>query len=181
MTVGPIWSETVAIEDVPEGGLHVDIEADPHTRSALARAAGLRELKRLHASFDVERQGPRALHISGEVSATVGQNCVVTLEPVESELNETVDLVFAPGTQAREAMSGRSATVGFEEAEPPEPMIGWTVDLGAVATEFFLLGIEPYPRKEGAVFEQPVAPEDAAARPFAALEALKKRDPGSGT
>ncbi len=30
-----------------------------------------------------------------------------------------------------------------------------TVDLGAIATEFFLLGIDPYPRKEGAEFEAP--------------------------
>jgi hypothetical protein len=32
----------------------------------------------------------------GRVSATVVQNCVVTLEPIESEIDEAVDLVFLP-------------------------------------------------------------------------------------
>ena len=48
------------------------------------------------------------------------------------------------------------------------------VDLGAVASEFLLLGIDPYPRKPGVKFEPPPRAGDAAAHPFAALEALKK-------
>ena len=47
------------------------------------------------------------------------------------------------------------------------------VDLGAVATEFLLLGIDPYPRKPGAVFERPAAGRPGG-HPFAALAALKK-------
>ena len=35
----------------------------------------------------------------------------------------------------------------------PEPLHDGAVDLGAVATEFLLLGIDPYPRKPDAVFE----------------------------
>jgi hypothetical protein len=52
------------------------------------------------------------------------------------------------------------------------------LDLGAIATEFLLLAIDPYPRKPGAEFA-PVKADDASAKPFAALEALKKR-PGGG-
>jgi hypothetical protein len=50
--------------------------------------------------------------------------------------------------------------------------------LGAIATEFLLLGIDPYPRKAGAKFS-PVQSDDSSAKPFAILEALKKR-PSSG-
>ncbi len=39
--------------------------------------------------------------------------------------------------------------------EPPEPLVGGTVDLGAIATEFLILGIDPYPRKPGAEFDAP--------------------------
>jgi hypothetical protein len=48
------------------------------------------------------------------------------------------------------------------------------LDLGAIATEFLLLGMDPYPRKAGAEFA-PVKADDASVKPFAALEALKKR------
>ena len=51
------------------------------------------------------------------------------------------------------------------------------IDLGAVATEFLILGIDPYPRKPGAVFEAPAAGEGGG-HPFAALAALKKGRPG---
>ena len=37
-----------------------------------------------------------------------------------------------------------------------------------------LLGIDPYPRKAGAEFAA-IQPADDSAKPFAALEALKKR------
>ena len=50
---------------------------------------------------------------------------------------------------------------------------------GAVATEFLLLGLDPYPRKPGAVFDAPPA-DDPASRPFAALAALKKGETPKG-
>ena len=70
----------------------------------------------------------------------------------------------------------------FGDAEPPEPLIGGEVDLGAIVTEFLMLGIDPYPRKEGAEFEPPARHEDASEHPFAALAALKKAksDKGEG-
>jgi hypothetical protein len=50
------------------------------------------------------------------------------------------------------------------------------VDLGAIASEFLILGIDPYPRKPGVVFE-PNLEREAGASPFAALAALKKPKP----
>jgi hypothetical protein len=41
-----------------------------------------------------------------------------------------------------------------------------------IATEYCLLGIDPYPRKEGAVFETS-ARQEPPENPFAALEALR--------
>ena len=61
-----------------------------------------------------------------------------------------------------------------EDEEPPEPLADGKVDLGALASEFLLLGIDPYPRKPGAEFAPPQAAE-AGEHPFAGLEALKKR------
>jgi hypothetical protein len=58
-------------------------------------------------------------------------------------------------------------------AAGPEPLVNGSVDLGKVATEFLIIGIDPYPRKPGAVFEPTVSGEVAS--PFAALSALKKK------
>lgn len=160
------WSVIVTLDEIPETGLHTELEATEPVRADLARLAGLRELPRLSAVFDLTPRGA-GVHVAGQVSAHLGQTCVVTLEPIESDLTESIDLVFAPAAQAQ------PEDLKLEE-EPPELPVDGKIDLGAIATEFLLLGIDPYPRKTGAEFA-PVKVDDAGAHPFAALEALKKR------
>src|ERR1700756_892728 len=90
------WHVPVALDDVGEDGKHVDLVADPDVRAAVAQVAGLRDVPRLEANFDVTRSGADGLHVVGHVSATVGQTCVVTLEPLANAVEEDVDLQFAP-------------------------------------------------------------------------------------
>jgi uncharacterized metal-binding protein YceD (DUF177 family) len=174
------WQVPVAIDDVAETGQHFDLVADNDVRAAVARVVGLRDLPRLEANFDVTRHGADGLRVSGRVSATVGQNCVVTLEPLANEVEEDIDLLFAPPRPpvARKAGDDEAAEEDSERPQRswngPEPLIGGAVDLGALATEFLILGLDPYPRKPGAVFEPPqdVKPDQG---PFAALAGLKEK------
>jgi len=156
------WSVSVAVDDIPEAGLHIEIEAPPAVREAVATLASVRELPRLSAIFDVTRQGAGA-HVAGQIEALVGQTCVVSLEPIESKVDERIDVTFSPSADAATSDDGA-----------PEPLVGGAVDLGAIATEFLLLAIDPYPRKEGVQFAAPKA-EEGGERPFAVLETLKKR------
>jgi uncharacterized metal-binding protein YceD (DUF177 family) len=168
----PSWRVPVTVRDIPETGRHFDLAADDLTRAAIAGLAGLASLPRLEASFDVARHGREGLHITGHVSATVGQTCVVTLEPIENEVEEALDLLFVPG--AAPAPLEEPMGVDLTAIEAPEPLIDGTVDLGALATEFLVLGLDPYPRKPDAAFEPPAPPDDVASGPFAALAALQK-------
>jgi len=166
-----LWSVPLRFEDVPpETGRQVTLSADVHAREAIAAVAGLRELPRLEATFDVVRSGTAGLHVTGTISATVGQTCVVTLEPLESDISEAVDLLFKPGAE-----EGGGTDVSLDTDAPEiEPLIDGVIDLGALATEFLILGIDPYPRKPGAVFEAPSTGEPFAG-PFAGLAALQKK------
>jgi uncharacterized metal-binding protein YceD (DUF177 family) len=166
------WTVPVRVEDIPETGRRFDLVANEATRTALARVAAVNQIPRLEAHFDVARHGRDGLRVAGTISATVAQTCVVTLEPIETEVAESIDLSFVPGPQS--ASDGATEQVGVSPArEPPEMLIDGTVDLGAIASEFLLLGIDPYPRKAGAVFASPPVADDPAAHPFAALAALK--------
>ncbi len=173
------WHVPIAVADVDESGQHLDLVADREVRLAVARTAGLRDLPRLVANFDVTRHGASGLRVVGHVSATVGQECVVTLEPLANEVDEDIDLLFAPrvGEGADQDGSGRSVGRSERSHEEPEPLIGGIIDLGALATEFLILGIDPYPRKPGAVFEPP-EDDRSDTGPFAALAKLKPRDGG---
>ena len=172
----PIWTVPVRIEDVPEEGTHFELSPDDKTRADIATLAGLRTLPRLVASFDVTRNGS-GLRVVGEIAATAGQTCVVSLEPVENEIHEHVDLVFAPGSSTV-LSDAEPEDIRPDAKEPPEALVDGTVDLGAITIEFLILGIDPYPRKPGVVFEGASVGE-ASSHPFAGLAKLKeKRDPG---
>lgn len=161
------WSVPVRLDEVPVDGRRMELEADEPTRAALACASGLDALLMLTARFDLARHGPEGLHVIGTVTARVRQTCVVTLDPVESDISESVDLLFMP------APARNDSDPVIETIEGPEPLIDGVVDLGAVATEFLMLGINPYPRKPDAVFTPPVV-EKGSGHPFQALAALKK-------
>ena len=167
----PPWHVPVAADDVAETGQHFELVADESVRAAVARVAGLRDLPRLEAKFDVTRLPTGGLQVAGLVSATVGQNCVVTLEPLTNEVEETVNLLFVP----RPARARGDGETEPPEAKwnDPEPLIAGGIDLGALATEFLILGLDPYPRKPGATFEPPRdrKPEGG---PFASLAKLMK-------
>jgi hypothetical protein len=166
------WSVPVVADDVPESGRHFDLVADEPTRAAMAKLAGLRALPLLTASFDVTRYGRSGLQVTGTVSATVGQVCVVTLDPMDETLEEPVDVIFSP---QKTVPSGAEKDLEIEVPtdDAPEPLIDGVVDLGNLATEFLILGINPYPRKPDAEFQPPAAGDDTG-HPFAVLAALKK-------
>ncbi|MDI1342479.1 MAG: DUF177 domain-containing protein [Pseudolabrys sp.] len=170
----PPWSVPLDADIIPDAGLHREIAATADICAAVARLADVRAVSRLKASFDLSRAGD-IVTVTGRVTATVGQNCVVTLEPLETAVDEPIEMVFAPPPPEGGATAEDRHRKTLDEL--PEPLIDDTIDLGAIATEFLILGIEPYPRKEGVAFAPPEVDADEP-HPFAALEALMKRPGG---
>ena len=166
------WSATIRLDEIGETGRHVELEASDAVRAALAKPAGVDAIERLVARFELTRRGRDALHVRGAVSGTVRQSCVVTLDPLMNDINETIDLTFAPPREPADQPAG--IDIDAAPAEEVEPLIGNAVDLGLLATEFFLLGIDPYPRKPGAAFDAPKTAADPGGHPFAGLAALQK-------
>lgn len=171
----PWRAPPVIVAQIPEAGLHRDIEADAKAREAIAEIAGLREVLSAHASFDVVQKRGGKVHVTGRVRARVGQTCVVSLDPVENEIDEAVDQMFAPPEQVPQLADLVDADPedGAEVPDPPEPIINGLIDLGRLATDALFLGIDPYPRKPDVVFEQAVADDSPEDHPFAALKVLR--------
>jgi Large ribosomal RNA subunit accumulation protein YceD len=169
------WSVPVAVVQIPDTGLHRDIEAGPATREAMAADGGLREVLSASASLDVTPIRGGRVHVAGRVRARIGQTCVVTLDPIESDIDEPIDLIFAPPEQIPELADFVDAAAESEGEipDPPEPIVNGMIDLGRLATDALFLGIDPYPRKPDAVFEPPAVAEDPEDHPFAALKALR--------
>jgi hypothetical protein len=169
------WSVPVTVAQIPDTGLHRDIEAGRAAREAMAEVAGLREILSASASLDVKLKGGGRVHVAGRVRARIGQTCVVTLDPIENDIDEPVDLIFAPPEQIPQLadLVDEAAESDVEIPDPPEPIVDGVIDLGRLATDALFLGIDPYPRKPEAVFEPLVAGADPEDHPFAALKALQ--------
>lgn len=178
------WSVVIVVDDIPPEGEHLDLATDAAQRSALSELAGVKDISATEAHFDLKPAGAGRIRATGTVRGRVGQTCVVTLEPMESAIEETVDVLFAPEDQiesilkAMEEAEARGGAMEVAADDPPEPIVGGRIDLGKLATDVLFLAIDPYPRKEGAVFEAPVEPEDPESHPFAALKALKEGGTG---
>ena len=165
-------SRQLVVDRVPSEGLAFSIDASDAERAALARRFGLGQLMHLSAAGNVEwRAGRHILALRCDVRAEIEQTCVVTLEPVASQLRFSFERLFTT-----EATPDAEEIFVDPEAETPEPLDGRVIDLGEIVAEELALEIDPYPRGAGAdeVLEQ-YATEDEDA-PFVALGKLRHRN-----
>jgi hypothetical protein len=146
------WSVPVTVTQIPDTGLHREIEADRATRDAMAQIAGLCEILSASASLDLTLEKAGRVHVTGRVRGRIGQTCVVSLDPIENDLDEAIDLIFAPPEQIPQlaALVDEAAESDADIPDPPEPIVNGMIDLGRLATDALFLGIDPYPRKPGA-------------------------------
>lgn len=173
-------SMKVDVSRLPAKGVTVKLAADDAQRAALAE---LHELEAI-GSFDFElritpwkREGAQ---VNGTVKAIITQACVVTLDPVEAVIDETVSAIFLPE-------DSRLARIGSEDGEilldaegedAPEIFSGNRIDVGALAEEFFELAIDPYPRRKGAELPQnsdEKSENEGRDAPFAKLGSLVRK------
>jgi hypothetical protein len=169
------WRVPVNVAQIPDTGLHRDLVADAAARQAIAETAELRAVVSMQAWFDVTPQSGGRFHIVGRVQARIGQTCVVSLDDIENEIDETIDLIFAPPEQIPQLadLVEEPEASGEETPDPLEPIVNGFIDLGRVATDALLLGIDPYPRKPEVVFEPVVEADDPEDHPFAALKGFE--------
>jgi hypothetical protein len=162
------FSRPILVEDVPEAGLEVSIEAEPAERKAIAERNGLVGISELKADFKILRLNRGSVDVSGLLKAAITQTCVVSLEPFSSEIAAEIAADF---TTARPTGQGEAAI------DDPDLIIDGQIDLGALAEEFFVLSLDPYPRKPGAQFDESfVASADVKLSPFEALRNLKTQE-----
>ena len=175
MTEGRLLSRVARVDALPHEGQTVTIEATPAEREALAAFFKLPAIAVLTATLRVEPWGRGGAQVTGAVRGELTQTCVVSLEPFPATVDEAVDVRFAPEA-AVESRSPAKETVLLADEDEPDPVIDGKIDLGALAAEFFALGLDPYPRKPGVTFEQgeESAPADS---PFSALADRAKPGP----
>jgi uncharacterized metal-binding protein YceD (DUF177 family) len=163
-SIGP-FSRVVRVDALPKEGQTVAIEATRTEREALAAFYKLPSIDALSASLTLKRSPRGGVRVKGAIHGELTQICIVSLDPFPAAIDEEIDVRFAPGgSGTREAVQ----TLSMTDEDEPDPLIDNKIDIGALAAEFFALGIDPYPRKPGVAF---VPPKEEGARetPFSVL------------
>jgi len=150
------------------------LEPDAAERAAIADVLGIPAIRKLRFEARLVPLGQRDWRLEARLGATVVQDCVVTLAPVTTRIDEDVTrsyLAQLPEIDAAEIEMPEDDTL---EALPE------TLDLAAVMIEALALALPPYPRAADAdvaeaVFTEPgKAPlRDEDVRPFAGLAGLR--------
>ena len=174
------FSRIIRVDTLPRDGETFVIEASPAEREALAAFLGLASIEALNATLTATRAARGGARVTGVVRGELTQTCVVTVEPFPATVEEEVDVRFAPRDDERERRRPpeEPETVSMTGEDEPDPIVDGKIDLGALAAEFFALGLDPYPRKPGVAFEPPAEPEaetEADATPFAVLRGDAKK------
>jgi uncharacterized metal-binding protein YceD (DUF177 family) len=171
MTDDRLFSRVVRVDALPPEGQVVTIEATPGEREELASFYQLPAIAALTATLRLEPSGRGGARVTGAVHGELTQVCVVSLEPFPATVDEAVDIRFAPQMAAdSKSLPGKETeTFSLADEDEPDPVINGKIDLGSLVAEFFALGLDPYPRKSGAVLDEQSANSEPVDSPFAAL------------
>ena len=185
--LSPEWSHRVDVTELSDP-VELHIEASEEEAKDVARRLSLSSLNNLKADLKMARERGHVIKVDGRFEADIVQPCAVTLQPVESRVEDSFEAWFSDEDQAvslsrerraRESGKGHVVLPIVEESENPEPVIQGHIDLGELVTQYLSLAIDPYPHAEGVdsdQLEEHISLKQAGNRkrnPFEALKALK--------
>jgi uncharacterized metal-binding protein YceD (DUF177 family) len=166
----------VSVARLPQNGMPLRLMSNENERLALAKAHDLISVQSFTAELLIKRWRKDGVKITGKVAAEITQNCVITLEPLISQIQNEIDGLFVQeGSKlARPPLSADGEIViDYDGADLPETFSGDAIDVGALAEEFFGLAIDPYPRKPGAALEAAPDEEPGLSKPSPFAKLLK--------
>lgn len=180
-----VLSFPVPVQHVPHKGIEVTLTSDDKERAALAEAHGLEKVLSFSADFIIIPWKKRGIKIRGKIQAKIVQACVATLEPIENQIDEDVEVVLVPENSRLARIptdENGEMLISADGPDIPETFSGDKIDVGLIAEEFFDLAIDPYPRKSGladsvsVTFGETEESDSDVVSPFAGLAKLQDKN-----
>jgi uncharacterized metal-binding protein YceD (DUF177 family) len=167
-------------------GTALEVAASDSERAALAKRFGFLGLPAFSARVTVDRRPGGRVVVEGRLRGRIVQACILTLDPVTQDLDDTFRIVFKQDlTEERDPESGEALVSA--QADAPEPLPGNLLDVGEIVAEQLSLAADPYPRRQGVKLEDVMPKPRGGGRdgrhgrqeqrrhPFAGLAALRDK------
>jgi uncharacterized metal-binding protein YceD (DUF177 family) len=177
MTDGLPFAHSYNLARLGNAGDTVRFVADAVQLEAIARWAGILSLEKFETEVEIKKLAANRFGLAFHLTASITQSCIVTLEPVASQMDRRFarELVFVGASRHRDTTdSVPDLVLDTDQEEGPEEIDSLHFDLAAPVLEEFVLSLDPYPRRPGVEFapESPVS--EPPESPFAVLKGLKQ-------
>lgn len=167
------YSEPLRLHHIG-AGVQRRLKPDAEAIKRIVRALDLQALEMFEVDINLVPT-VSGWRLDGRVMADAVQTCGLTLEPLPVRIDRKFSVQMV---EASEHEADENAEIDLElDDDSADQIEGGSLDLGQYAVEQLALSLDPFPRKPGAVFEQP--PEPGEISPFAVLKGLRPTD-GSG-
>lgn len=170
----------INVNNLPAASEKISLPVTQEGMDEVAGACDVNSIQKLEAVFRFKRWRKHGVTLNCDFKAKVEQECVATLEPVFSHINESFERQFLPERSSDykmpEIIDGEM--VLDPEADLPDIIIGNTLNLWDILIEELILVIDPFPRSDSAPEEailEEEKPEDdlePTHKPFSDLKTL---------
>jgi hypothetical protein len=156
------WSHFIRVEDLGDKPYKLTITPDDRQKVDLARRLDVVSVESATADIVASHSKGGVIHVTGRLQAHILQNCVITLEPLHTYIDEEIEgwfsdqeqmVSFAKVKKDQQTKRAHAEVEVLPESEDPELVINGQIDLGELATQHLSLAIDPYAHKEGVAHE----------------------------
>lgn len=170
--------DQLRLADLPQRkASRFDVTANDSALNELADALQITSVRKARFKGSMTPVAGRDWQLSAQLGATVVQPCSVSLEPVVTRIDLTVERHYTDAPLQDDIEAGSEVEMPEDDTLEPVPEV---VDLGALLLEELSLAVPAYPRAEGvglgSILAGPegAAPlDDDAIKPFSALATLR--------
>tara|TARA_R110002126_G_scaffold119411_1_gene260361 strand:+ start:1444 stop:2019 length:576 start_codon:yes stop_codon:yes gene_type:complete len=174
------FSFPVKVGHVSTNAVVIKLEADDREKRALAKFWNVIDVTELKAKLRLSRWKRDGVRISGEFTAKLVQNCVVSLLPINTHASEEFVAHFVPETSKlarRDDIQNGEIIIDVDGPDIPDTFTANTIDIAQVVTEYVAMAIDPYPRDPEVEIDNKFQPgaekNDEKPSPFAILASIK--------
>lgn len=179
------FSRPYRTDDIPASGVTGSIELDNDQRSAVAGLLDIPDVKMFQFTYKLDRGQQGRFKLAGRLKVHAEQECVITLEPLDYHLDETIEISLWPPKDVEIAEKLAEEEGRTVQLDGPEPIQDGIIDVGQLAYEHLASTLDPFPKAADAAFNWQDSnhenDDDPPNKPFAGLdELLRKRAQGTG-
>jgi len=185
MDINPEFSHIIHVSELRSGPLELDIVANAQELNALKDRFNVQDLSDFKGHIVLEKLENADVSVNGTFTAQIQQQCVVTLENVNSGVTGSFALIYSPDFIDKDDQEPEEEEE-FEDinelSDTPEPLLDGKIDVGEALSQHLALEIDPFPRLKDAQFDGlvigPKKDEEGAfekKNPFQVLEKLKTK------